>query len=125
MKTTIAALLMLAVLTGCGDSNYYTTSGGTTTPWPPADPPPTIAGNAAFIPANTYCTAKMNFVLLSEGVPDSIAVVDGPNSHRYEWWYNKAEYVAKYYFNFADLGFYMVPGETCNFDFYKAYTITP
>lgn len=125
MKTTIAALLMLAVLTGCGDSNYYTADTGTViTEPPPADPPPTIAADAAFIPANTYCTAKMNFVLSVEGVPTSIGITDGPNSHNHYWIYETTEYRAGYYFRFADTGYYSYM-ETCDFDFYKTYTIIP
>lgn len=66
-----AILFLVLVIAGCGDTvnNTYTTQGSgpstttttttTTTPLTLPDPP-VLAGDAPFIPSNTYCTEKMN-----------------------------------------------------------------
>jgi hypothetical protein len=130
LKLAILAMALL-ICAGCGDTiNNTTTTAATTTPaFVPyttgmKTPPPTLAGAAAFVPSNTYCTQQMNTVFAAEGNPLNISVLDGPDSHHQEWLYETPALRQKYYFTWSDTH-QQSPSIGCTYDFYKSYIITP
>lgn len=125
--------LILLIMAGCGDTvNNYpagTTATGTATTGLPTfnnatSHPPVIAGSAAYIPSNTFCTQKMNEVFTVEGQPLTIDVQDGLGNHYYQWHYQTTALTTTYYFWYNDIGFFNQL-EPCHFDFFKLHTITP
>lgn len=117
-------LVALAMLAGCGDSNYYTTQPTTPGETMITTPAPIVAGAAGYIPSNTYCTTDMNTVFAANGTPVSVEIMEDQSSFRIIFDYSNTSEVKRYYFNWAKAGYFPSIG-ACVVSYMHYYTITP